>query len=318
VIAGGTRNVLFPNAHESVIGGGSDNRIFSSAWSTIGGGNENQIASNAFYATMAGGRSLVIGELAYNATIGGGDANSIGAQAAYASIGGGGGNKVEAVSTFTTIAGGAGNRIERYASYSTIAGGGYGVIESNAVHATVGGGLLNRIQSRASYATIPGGFNARAASFGQMAYASGSFAEAGDAQASSYVLRRTTTNDAPTELMLDGDGYFDGSDFLGPPVHRMGLPAGGRWSFDILIVGSADDATTAGYQIRGVIKRAAETTSLVGTPILTPLGVDVAAAGWSAAVEADDVNDALVIKATGDPSQAVRWVANVRVVELIH
>ena len=50
----------------------------------------------------------------------------------------------------------------------------------------------------------------------------------------------------------------------------------------------------------------------------TSLGADAAAAGWSATVEADDVNDALVIKATGDPAQAVRWVAHVRVVELIH
>jgi hypothetical protein len=118
--------------------------------------------------------------------------------------------------------------------------------------------------------------------------------------------------------MLDGDGYFDGSEFLGPPVHRMGLAAGGRWSFDVLVVASAEDGTTAGYQARGVIKRVGDTTSLVGAASPTALGVDLAALAWSVAVEADDAHDALVIKATGDVAKTVRWVASVRVAELIH
>jgi hypothetical protein len=48
------------------------------------------------------------------------------------------------------------------------------------------------------YATVPGGREAAAAHYGEMAYASGSFASTGDAQTSLYVLRRTTTDAAAT------------------------------------------------------------------------------------------------------------------------
>ena len=60
-------------------------------------------------------------------------------------------------------------------------------------YAVVGGGANNNIQTNAQYATIPGGRQARASSYGQMAYASGQFADKGDAQSSLFVARATTT-----------------------------------------------------------------------------------------------------------------------------
>jgi hypothetical protein len=98
----------------------------------------------------------------------------------------------------------------------------------------------------------------------------------------------------------------------------MCVPVNGRWSFDVLVVASATDGTTAGYQARGVIKRIDDTTSLVGSVIPAALAVDPAALPWGVSIEADDTHDALVIKATGDAARLVRWVANVRVAELIH
>lgn len=59
----------------------------------------------------------------------------------------------------------------------------------------------------------------------------------------------------------------------------------------------------------------AGTTALVGTPSITPLGADQAAASWRVAVQADDSTGALVFRATGDAT-TIRWVANVRTVEL--
>ena len=67
-------------------------------------------------------------------------------------------------------------------------------------------------------------------------------------------------------------------------------------------------------QIQGVIENVGGTTSFIGSPTVTELGEDNAA--WGVAVEADDGNDALVIKVTGASAVWIRWVASVRTVEV--
>jgi len=111
-----------------------------------------------------------------------------------------------------------------------------------------------------------------------------------------------------TELFLDGGG---GS-------RRMKVPTDGVWTFDILVVawngeGLVIGGSAAGYRISGVIQNYAGSTSLVGTPMVTVLTEPSAA--WDASVEADDANDALIIKVTAPV--AARWVANVRTAELV-
>jgi hypothetical protein len=85
--------------------------------------------------------------------------------------------------------------------------------------------------ARDAFSTVPGGLAAATQSLGQWSYASGVFAQPGDAQASLYVLRGTSDGAYDTtELFLDGAGeriQFDG-------VRAM--------TFDILVVGrSAQD-----------------------------------------------------------------------------
>ena len=101
----------------------------------------------------------------------------------------------------------------------------------------------------------------------------------------------------------------------GAPVKRMSVPAGATWTFDILVVGrTVGAATSAGYQIRGVIENNAGTVTVVSTS--TPITEDDAT--WNAEVNAADSNtyDALVIKVTGASAATVRWVASVRTAEV--
>ena len=73
---------------------------------------------------------------------------------------------------------------------------------------------------------VAGGQQALTRSYGQQAYASGQFANQGDAQGSLYISRIKTTDNNLTELFLDG---------IGPNGQRMNVPQNGTWTFQILI-----------------------------------------------------------------------------------
>lgn len=162
----------------------------------------------------------------------------------------------------------------------------------------VGGGhVLN-----SSFSTIPGGVAAQTRSYGQMAYASGSFAATGDAQASTYVLRRTASSGSTQELFLDGTGA------------RMLVPVGAVWTFDILLAGRTSAGTNAaGFQIRGVVKNVSGTTTIAGTLSQTTLEDNL---GTAVTVAADSADDALVVRVFYTLSGTTRWVANVRTAEV--
>ena len=228
----------------------------------------------------------------------------------YGTIGGGGDNTIGTGSTAATIAGGEGNIIFG-ALAGTIGGGDGNFIFANAIGATIGGGQDNQVGTNATWATIPGGTLAKATSFGQLAYASGGFqgrSVAGMAQSSLFVLRRYTTNSVPTELFLDG-GEQGG--------RRMLLANNGGWLFDAIVIARNSTGDCAGFQIKNMIKNVGGVTSLVDVPSVTRLPSDPATASWNVTVEADDTNDALVIKVTGANSTTIRWVASVRTVEVI-
>jgi hypothetical protein len=235
--------------------------------------------------------------------VGGGVSNS--GAGLYATIGGGENNV--ASSDRTTIAGGANNIAS--GSSSTVGGGfvntasGYmatvGGGDSNTASgwtATVGGGWANT--AIGTYSSIPGGRDARAFQYGQVAHASGSFAVAGDAQASSYVLRTVTNDATETPLFLDGAS------------ERLAIAPNSVVTFDILVAASSDDGESAGYRIQGVIENVAGVTSFVGVPSVETLGEDNAA--WDVAVDDDDAFDALVIEVTGAAGADIRWVATAR------
>jgi len=280
-------SLLTSTGTPSLVAGASANAVtVGRVGATVGGGggavpNENRVGGD--YGRVGGGfANLAGGELSVDnypqATVGGGSGNS--AFAHGATVGGG----------LSNLASGAG---------STIAGG-----EDNlaaGTGSTVGGGRDNR--ASADYATIPGGADASASLWGQMAFSSGGFgAQAGNAQASVFVLRRVTTNNTPLELLLDGSSA------------HLEIASGQTLAFRALIAGRSDGGDSAGYLAIGVITNQGGTTTFIGTPTLTVLGEDNSA--WNLFLTADDVNDALVISALGSPSTTVRWTGTVETTEV--
>jgi hypothetical protein len=134
----------------------------------------------------------------------------------------------------------------------------------------------------------------------QHAKASGRFTATGDAQLSNLVARNATTNAVQTELFLDGSSV------------RAILPADRTWAFTINIAARQTAASPDGtvgdsgiYKIEGGIKRdGANNTALVGSITKTILAEDQAA--WDVTAEADDANEALVVKVTGSLNMTIQ------------
>ncbi len=302
-IGGGNGNTISTNAEYAVIAGGRLHFIgVSATGATIGGGSGNAIGTNATYTTIAGGIGHTIGPRSIGASIGGGDNNEVGTNALRATVSGGYQNIIRSDSGYATIGGGGANWIETNSTYSTVSGGYAHTIEPNTSYATIAGGYANLISSNADYAMIPGGRFAKASHYAQLAHASGRFAVTGDAQASAYVVRRTTTDATQSELFLDGASL------------RLTVPSGATWTFEVLVVGRSNTGNSAGYRLTGVVENVGG--AMAGT-FQAPevLREDVAA--WEVDATTDNVNDALVIRVTGSAGQTVRWVATVRTAEVI-
>jgi hypothetical protein len=324
-IAGGRGNAT--SGSYAAIGGGWNNQVTGN-YAFVGGGYDNDASGPGYgYSTVAGGFQNIasgdisfIGAGAYNKVYGGiynaisaGASNLITTTNWANFIGGGYGNVITGTVGYSTIGGGRQNRITN--SYVTVAGGrgntasgGYATVaggQDNTASGSwaVAGGRANTVSG--SYATVPGGVYAAATHFGEMAYASGGFAVAGDAQASAYVLRREYAMAAGTwhDLFLDGNGASQ----------RLTIAAGRTVTFDILISGRTAAGESAGYRIQGVVENYDGITALVGTPTVTVLGEDDAA--WNVQVLASDALDALLPQVQGN-GETIRWVATVNTSEV--
>ncbi len=299
LIGGYTGNVIGAVVEGGVIAGGgyfvSTNRVFDDFGSVGGGANNVAGVDDGYaqsYATVAGGSNNAA--LNSHATVAGGSNNT--ASGFMSTVSGGAVN--DATGGYATVSGGAQN--DATGGFATVAGGACNT--ASGYSSTIGGGENN--EANRHYATVPGGSDGNASHYGELAYASGRFAAAGDAQTSLYVLRRETGDATLTELFLDG------------LAERITLPADRVMTFDILVVGSHrfGGGSSAGYQVAGVIRNIGGATSFVGTPIVTVLGENVA--GWDVVVEANDTVDALVVKVQGSSGTTIRWVASVRTVEV--
>jgi len=300
-IGGGGRSgdINHVTGNYATVGGGVDNTASGDA--TVGGGTNNTASS--LNATVGGG----LGNTASNdyATVGGGDSNT--ASSDYATIGGGSGNT--ASDGASTIGGGLGNSASGGASTigggnsnsasgsaSTIGGGNSNA--ASATSATVGGGYLNTASG--IYATVPGGVGAAATLYGQMAYASGQFANQGDAQSSLYVMRNATSSSGTWENL-----YLNGWNTL------LTIAPNRTLTFDILVVGRSNVGESAGYYIWGVAENVGGTTTVWATTMV----INEDDANWDAQAVADDANDALLIQVMGN-GETIRWVATVRTAEV--
>ena len=271
--------------------------------STVGGGKSNK--ADGLMSTVAGGQSNLA--TSDYAAVGGGSAND--AASRFATIGGGEYNTAN--DEYAAVGGGVRNSSRGHAS--TVGGGEYNVADDD--YASVGGGLRNTANSQGStisggsdntatgeFATVPGGSDASASLYGQLAYASGKFSVAGDAQASQYVLRNTSTDASLTELFLDGVGQ------------RITIASGRAVAFEILVAGRTADGDSSVHLIVGLIENTGGTTRISSKNTIWSF---VDSSGVTAIAQGDDANDALTVKVTGPSvTEDMRWVANVRTAEV--
>ena len=143
--------------------------------------------------------------------------------------------------------------------------------------------------------------------YGQMSYAAGDFATAGDAQSGTYMLRIITTTNASAIAFLDGISA------------KLTLPVNSAYYVDADIVARRTDATgTYGaWNLRCLIKQDATvgTTALVGTQART----FIAGSGLTAAsvsVTADATSGAVQFNVSGNTAQTIRWVITCRTTEV--
>lgn len=294
VVGGYNNQAGGPGWGSSTVAGGREN-IAAGDFSFIGGGAYNQV-NGGIYGGIAAGVSNLITTTGWANFIGGGYSHVISGTMGYATIGGGRSNN--AGNSYATVAGGRGNTAG--GGYATIAGG-----QDNTASGSwaVAGGRANT--AGGDYATVPGGVYASATHFGEMAYAGGGFAIAGDAQTSVYVLRREYAMAAGTwhDLFLDGNSASQ----------QLTIAPGRTVTFDILVTGSTAAGESAGYRIQGLIENVGGSTALVGAPTVTVLGEDDAA--WNVQVLASDALDALLLQAQGN-GETIRWVARVNTAEV--
>ncbi len=309
----------------SVISGGYDNSA-TGGYSTVSGGSGN--TATAFYSTVSGGQGNIASNV--RSTVSGGYRNT--ASARGATVGGGGydgdagGNTASGIAS--TVSGGWSNEASGY--YANVSGGQLNT--SSAFGSTVGGGSGNYATAEVStvvggqdnlasgdrsvivggtsntasgiYSAIAGGYQASTTMFGELAQASGAFANAGDAQRSEFILRRATSDSIPTELYLDGSSS------------QLNIPNNTVWNFVAHVSSLSSTGDAGAYELKGLIKNIGGTTSIVGSVQVSAIAEDQAA--WDVSASADATNNALSINVAGANATDIRWVASVRITQVTY
>jgi len=259
-----------------VVGGGINN-ISTNTNSTVGGGTNN--TSSGLFSTVGGGASN--NASGYGSTVGGGYSYRQGntASGKYSTIGGGGGGYYYAF------------RAAAYNYPQNIASG---------YLSTIAGGSSNN--AIGYFSSIPGGFGAKTSIPGELAHSAGIFSQIGDAQHSIFILKGTTTNATPLNLLAGTSAVV--TNFQ----QEIIIPSETIFSGTINIIGTRNTgANVARYLRQFTIKNVGGTPSLVGS-IIT-LGRNVAD-GTSISITAVNSTPAVLrIAVTGKASENWRWVA---------
>jgi hypothetical protein len=141
---------------------------------------------------------------------------------------------------------------------------------------------------------------------GMYAHASGRFGVTGDAQYVRWVLRATTTNTTPTNLLA---GFSRNS--------RLGITSGKVVSVLCRVCGiKSDGSAVANYVRRVVIKNVGGTTSLVGSVETIGTDIEDSPGVTDVTITADNTNDALDITVTAEATW--RWMAVVEGIEIAY
>jgi hypothetical protein len=183
--------------------------------------------------------------------------------------------------------------------------GGYLSVSNGQFSNAIGG---ERLYASGDY-SFAAGYNTVADRYGMRAYAAGAFQVAGDCQREQYILRKSTTNATQTELTANGSAAAAAT--------RIAIASDATYTFHGLVTARRTDADneSACWEIKGGIDNNAGTTALVGSVMITILGDD-SSGTWGLSVEADNTNDALIIKVTGEAAKTIRWGATVTLMKV--
>jgi hypothetical protein len=146
--------------------------------------------------------------------------------------------------------------------------------------------------------------------YGVQAYASGAFTAAGDAQVRKFTLRKATTDATATVLSADAG--------TATAANSIVLPTGSSYHFEAQVV--ARQATTgdsASWTVRGLAKNVAGTCSIVGTPSVVQDFADTGATTWALAITANNTLKSIAFGITGEAAKSLKWIADVRTVEVV-
>jgi hypothetical protein len=200
-----------------------------------------------------------------------------------------GGINGTASGNYSVAVGGSNNTVTSH--YGVCLGGQSNTVASSAA---VVGGAENTAGEKYS---VVSGYHGHTTRYGEVAQGWGAATALGQHQGSRCVLAGTTTDATETTLNLGDPGY------------RLWVPTDsvlcGR--IDVAAV-SSDGAKRDGFYADFAIYNDGGTTALIGTPVAT----QHASEAWSISVEADDTNDALVVKVTGESATTIDWTAVVQ------
>lgn len=288
-------NTQVASGNNSALLGGQNNTA-SGSNSTVTAGNGN--GASGSNSTVSGGTNNAAS--AADSTVAGGNTNA--ASAATSAVLGGTSNTASGPAS--AVAGGNGNLAT--GNFNFIGGGDSNL--SSGLDSAILGGTLNFISG--DYASILGGNAASAVEYGQVAHASGMFANPGDAQASELIWRKATTDaTAGVELFLDG----------GAGSQRAVIPLNTTWAFVIHTIARSSAGVCAMWETKGAIQNNANTVSLVAA-VSQSVVADGTGSTWGVTgnhvVSADNVNKSLKIAVTGAAATNIRWVSHARLVEV--
>jgi len=170
-------------------------------------------------------------------------------------------------------------------------------------------GVVIGFNNNASNESYCIGVNAVSNRAGQFVRAQGMFANAGDCQEENYIQRRTTADATLTELSCNGAAPA--------ATTRMSIANDSTYTFHGLITARRADADneSAAWEIKGGIDNNAGTTAFVAAPTITALADDSGGA-WTITLVADDTNDCLAIRVTGQVGKTIRWGATVKLMKV--
>lgn len=252
------------------------------------------------------------------AVIGGGSGNTASGTVSF--VGGGAGNA--ATSSWSTVVGGSsGQATGQYSfvgggknnvsssSYSTIVGGNANAASAN--FAAVGGGSTNT--AGGAYSAIFGGYQATTRSIqGTWAFASGAFGTLGDAQEQHAVQRKTTTDATPAGMSADGS--------VPTATTALVLPNNSAYCFEATVVAKVGTfGDRASFKLTGMVSRGANAsaTQIDGTPTVTTVAAIGGASAWSVAAVANTTLGSLAIQVTGAASTTIKWVAEIKTIQVV-